>query len=243
MRQLGPQVLMALAGIAALGASARAADPVSPAQLAEARTFLDQYTALSRSQAPEFYGLYSDRATIHARVQGQMNEVAFSGQSYKAWGQQLLVAHRIAIDISEFHGATVEQRGNRTIIRAKRLALDRCFWDVNYQLTLRRELGFLRIVDERFATDRNSACPPVQEKSSSVVGEDALLGQIPAQRGWRPMSREEIAQMALRLAEEAAAKRRGSMQLPQPALASVEVRASSTVTGDPDPVLITPVER
>jgi len=244
MRKRVSAVLMVLAGVVALlGASARAADPVNPAQLAEARAFLDQYAALSRSQSPEFYDLYSDRATVHARAQGQATEVAFSGRSYKVWGRQLLLAHRIAIDDSEFHEATVQQRGSRTIIRAKRLASSHCFWDLNYQLMLEHESGLLRIVDERFSTDRNSACPLIQERSSNDLHQDVLLGQIPDMRGWHPMSQEEIAQTALRLAEEAAAKHRGSLQPPQPAPALAAAGTPSTPPVDPYSVLITPVER
>ena len=244
MRQFRTRVLIALAGLVALmGASARAADPVNPAQLAEVRAFLDQYAALSRSQSPDFYDLYSDHATVHARIKGQVNEVAFSGRSYKDWSRQLLLAHRIAIDVSEFRDAMIEQRRGRIIIRAKRFADSRCFWDVDYQVALEREANFLKIVDERFTSAPEGVCQARQAASVSELRADVGSHSFAvASPPWRPMTQEEIARSALKLAREVAGSRNDKAAAsPIPPIVDVAaVRA--TRTADPERILITPAD-
>ena len=49
---------------------ASAAEPVRSVDIVESSAFLEGYRAASEAQSADFYDLYSDRAVIHAHIQG-----------------------------------------------------------------------------------------------------------------------------------------------------------------------------
>ena len=139
---------------------ASAAEPVRSVDIVESSAFLEGYRAASEAQSADFYDLYSDRAVIHARIQDQSQGIAFQGRAFKAWGRQLLMEGRAALDGSIFRDATVEQRGRRLLIRAKRYSTTRCYWDPTYRVGIEREGLSYRIVDERLTTNPTAHCVP-----------------------------------------------------------------------------------
>jgi hypothetical protein len=82
----------------------------------------------------------------------------FDGRAFKRWGRELLEAGRISLDSSTFREATVQQRGSRLIIRAKRYSTTNCYWDDGYQMSIEREGASDRIIDERLAANLTSHC-------------------------------------------------------------------------------------
>jgi hypothetical protein len=211
-------ILIALQSFAA---AAPAAEAVRSVDIVESSAFLEGYRAASEAQSAEFYDLYSDRAVIHARVQDQGQGIAFQGRAFKAWGRQLLKEGRAALDGSIFRDATVEQRGIRLLIRAKRYSTTRCYWDPTYQLGIEREGPSYRIVDERLTTNPTAHCVPehaVVNASESMTlppREFSLSPAISSVRpfdpqstaSWHPLSQQELADKAMQLAQQMAAAR------------------------------------
>jgi hypothetical protein len=189
--------------------------------IVESSAFLEGYRAASEAQSADFYDLYSERAVIHARVQDQSQGIAFQGRAFKAWGRQLLTEGRAALDGSIFRDATVEQRGNRLLIRAKRYSTTRCYWDPTYQVGIEREGPSYRIVDERLTTNPTAHCAPehaVANASGSITPpppEFTLSPPISSVRpfdpqstaSWHPLSQQELADKAMQLAQQMAAAR------------------------------------
>lgn len=183
-----------------------AGEPVDSLGIVEAQAFLEEYQAASAAQSASFYDLYSDRAVIHARIQGNDQGMAFQGRAFKEWGRELIERHRAAPDASEFHEATVEERGARLIVRAKRYSIKHCYWDLNYRVAIEKEGVSYRIVDEHLTTNPSGLC------SNSVITPAPTPISVSADsRGrltreqrplWRPLSQDELAQAALRLAAE-----------------------------------------
>lgn len=235
MKRSLPLVFGALAVLAGLlplqtkRLSALAAEPVSSLVLVEAKTFLDQYHSFSSAQSPDFYDLYSDRAVVHAHIQGQDKGVAFQGRAYKQWGRTLLQSGRAALDGSVFRDATVEQRGDRLVIHAKRYSTTRCYWDPTYLVGIEKEGAAYRIVEERLGTNPGGRCgasdaasfAPVAAAGSSPVGSgyagmpasnfsgvtsSANVPGLAAGSEFHPMSQQEIADTAMRMAQEIAAQ-------------------------------------
>jgi hypothetical protein len=235
MRRSLPLVFGALAVLAGLlpfqikSLSALASEPVSSLELVEAKAFLDQYRGISHSQSPDFYDLYSDRAVVHAHIQGQATGVAFQGRAYKQWGRTLLQSGRAALDGSVFRDATVEQRGDRLVIHAKRYSTTRCYWDPTYLVGIEKEGAAYRIVEERLATNPGARCgasddgsvAPVAGAASPPVGSGYVgaptsnfsgvtsSADVPGPSGapeFHPMSQQEIADTAMRMAQEIAAQ-------------------------------------
>ena len=162
---IGTVVLIALPPFAA-----SATEPVRSVDIVEASAFLEGYRAASEAHSVDFYDLYSDRAVVHVRIQDHERGVAFQGRAFKAWGRQLLTEGRSAPDSSIFHEATVEQRGTRLLIRAKRYSTAKCYWDLSYQVGIEREGTSFRIVDERLTTQPTASC-----RSAGAV--DQCLGE------------------------------------------------------------------
>jgi hypothetical protein len=194
---------------------ASGAEPVRSMEVVESGAFLEGYRAASEAQSVDFYDLYSDRAVIHIRIQDR--GIAFQGRAFKAWGRQLLKEGRTALDASIFRDATVEQRGNRLLIRAKRYSTTRCYWDLTYQLGIEREGPSYRIVDERLTTNPGARCGPERiaadvSRSMTPLTPESSLSLTPggprsldAQRPvWRPLSQQELADKALQLAQQLA---------------------------------------
>jgi hypothetical protein len=209
---IGTIILIALPPFAA-----SATEPVRSVDIVEASAFLEGYRVASEAHSVDFYDLYSDRAVVHVRIQGHERGVAFQGRAFKAWGRQLLTDGRSAPDSSIFHEATVEQRGARLLIRAKRYSTARCYWDLGYQVGIEREGSSLRIVDERLTTQPTASC-----RSTPVVinisGNTALVtpfDRMPSPMSdspesmtpWHPLSQQELADKAMQLAQQLAAAR------------------------------------
>jgi hypothetical protein len=224
--------LLLLVGLAA--ASASAAEPVRPTDLIEATSFLETYRAASEAHRPDFYDLYSDRAIVHVSIRAQASGAAFQGRAFKAWGQKLLADRQAVPDVSAFRDVTVEQRGKRLVIRAKRYSLARCFWDSQYLVAIEREGASHRIVEEHLTMDPSARCgltaDGLDAPSYHARPEPAapLLNIIPppaVRPDWHPLSAEAIeAEATRRVLEEQ--QRRGEAALER---ASV-VRASGEAT-------------
>jgi hypothetical protein len=200
---------------------ASAAEPVRSVDIVESSAFLEGYRAASEAQGADFYDLYSDRAVIHARIQNHEPGIAFQGRAFKAWGRQLLKEGRAALDGSIFRDATVEQRGSRLLIRAKRYSTTRCYWDPTYQVGIEREGPSYRIVDERLTTNPTAHCvpehavvnasrsltPPPPEFNLSPTSGGARPLDSQGIAGWHPLSQQELADKAMQLAQQMAAAR------------------------------------
>jgi hypothetical protein len=211
-------ILIALQSFAA---AASAAEPVRSVDIVESSAFLEVYRAASEAQSANFYDLYSDRAVIHARIQNHEQGIAFQGRAFKAWGRQLLREGRAALDGSIFRDATVEQRGSRLLIRAKRYSTTRCYWDPTYQVGIEREGPSYRIVDERLTANPTTHCVPehaVVNASGSITlspPEFTLSPRSGSVRpldsqgiaSWHPLSQQELADKAMQLAQQMAAAR------------------------------------
>jgi hypothetical protein len=206
----GALIAMSLASFAAT-----AAEPVRSVELVESSAFLEGYRSASEAQSADFYDLYSDRAIVHVRVQDHEQGIAFQGRAFKAWGRQLLKEGRAAPDGSIFQEASVEQRGTRLLIRAKRFSTCKCYWDLSYQVGIEREGASYRIVDERLTTQPAASCASTHARRNasaspvSVTPADATLATIGNLRApnsenltWHPLSQQELADEAMRLAQQ-----------------------------------------
>jgi len=242
-------------GVAALPSTeerASAGEPVDSVAIVEARAFLDEYQTSSEAASPLFYDLYSDRAMIHARIEGQEQGIVFQGHAYKQWGRDLAASRRAAPDASEFREATVEERGGRLVIRAKRYSVTRCFWDLHYAVGIEREGVSYRIVDEHLTTNPTGVCAPGRSASdpmappvtASVAADAGRESMIVAQRPpWRPLSPDEIAESARRLARQSAARNAGGVgntaaDVPLPARPA----ALTVATSPPETLWVMPTE-
>jgi hypothetical protein len=207
--------------------AASATEPVRSVDIVEASAFLEGYRVASEAHSVDFYDLYSDRAVVHVRIQGHERGVAFQGRAFKAWGRQLLTDGRSAPDSSIFHEATVEQRGTRLLIRAKRYSTAKCYWDLNYQVGIEREGTSFRIVDERLTTQPAASCrstgggintsgnsawvTPFDYTGAPMSGS---LRALDSERmaPWHPLSQQELADKAMQLAQQLAAARASQSQ-------------------------------
>jgi len=218
---------------------ASGAEPVRSVEIVESGAFLEGYLAASEAQSVDFYDLYSDRAVIHIRTQDQDRGIAFQGRAFKAWGRQLLKEGRTGLDASIFRDATVEQRGNRLLIRAKRYSATRCYWDLTYQVGIEREGLSYRIVDERLTTNPGARCGPeriaadVSRSMTPLTPEFSLsptLGSArpldPRSAEWRPLSQQELADKAMQLAEQLASAH-AALSSPTNAAATASVGAAA----------------
>jgi hypothetical protein len=210
------------AGLIALQSTpVSAAEPVRSVDIVESSAFLEGYRAASEAQSADFYELYSDGAIIHTRIQDHDQGIAFQGRAFKAWGRQLLKDGRAGPDGSIFRDATVEQRGSRLLIRAKRYSTTRCYWDPNYQVGIEREGSSYRIVDERLTTNPTAHCvpdrttadasrsmtlPPPEFSLLPTTGSVRLLAP-PSTVDWHPLSQQELADKAMQLAQQITAAR------------------------------------
>lgn len=196
---------------------ASGAESVRSMEIVESEAFLEGYRATSEAQSADFYDLYSDRAVIHIRTLDQDRGIAFQGRAFKAWGRQLLKERRAGVDGSVFRDATVEQRGSRLLIRAKRYSTTRCYWDLTYQVGIEREGTSYRIVDERLTTSPAARCGPervtadVARSMTPTPSEPGL--SLPSESArrldarsteWRPLSQRELADKAMQLAQQMA---------------------------------------
>jgi hypothetical protein len=198
-----------------------AAEPVRSVDIVESSAFLEGYRAASEAQSAKFYELYSDRAVIHVRIPDHDQGIAFQGRAFKAWGRQLLAEGRAGPDGSVFRDATVEQRGNRLLIRAKRYSSTRCYWDSGYQVGIEREGSTYRIVDERLTMSPITHCPggrttadvsrgmiaPPPEFPLAPAPASVRLLDPPSALDWHPSSQEELGERAMRLAQQMLAAR------------------------------------
>ena len=201
--------------------SAQAAEAVDSLSLYDAKGFLDSYRTANAAQIPGFFDLYSDRAVVHARVQGQDKGFAFDGRMYKQLGKELLSSHRSVLDGSVFRDVTVEQRGKRLVIRGKRYSMTRCYWDRDYEMGLEKEGTTYRILEERLTINQAAHCDGA---TSALAPSNAGYGNAgnapyaiqppapPAVGGYHPLSPDEIASQATRMAQEYALVARNAAQ-------------------------------
>jgi hypothetical protein len=248
LRHAGTAIAVTLLALRSL--PVLAAEPVRSVDIVEASAFLEGYRAASEAQNPDFYDLYSDRAVIHARIQDHDQGIAFQGRAFKAWGRQLLQERRTGLDGSIFRDVTVEQRGSRLLIRAKRYSTTRCYSDPTYRVGIEREGLSYRIVDERLTTNPYAHCVPEPTKTDATlrlpqpefgVLSTAGNGRLPDSEGamgWHPLSERELADQAMRLAQQIAAARAATASSSPTASAhpvvSAEGSASVAFTGRGD---------
>lgn len=187
-----------------------------PEDIVAASAFLEAYRTASEAQSGEFYDLYSDRAVIRARTEERTPGVAFQGRTFKAWGRQLLRDGRTGLDASIFHHVSVEQHGNRLLIRAQRYSTTRCYWDPQYQVGIEREGTSYRIVDEHLTTHPGATCgiaapamAALQGVPMPAPGLDRPFPASPPRNSVPPMiipanpsSDEELARQAIELAQQ-----------------------------------------
>ena len=196
---------------------AAAREPVDSIGVVETTAFLEQYRSLGETQSLDFYDLYSDRASVHAHVEGQPKGLVFQGRAYKQWGRDLLRNGHALLDASVFRDATVEQRGSRLVVRAKRYSTVRCYWDSTYQVGIEKEGMSYRIVEERLTLNPGARCdartagiragtaadaPTTATTPNAAVATSDASGDA----SWHPMSQDEIAAAALRIAQQTAAQ-------------------------------------
>jgi hypothetical protein len=214
-------VLGLVAGIAPFYSTADSAKvpPVDSLAIVDAKDFLERYRTLNSTQSPEFFDLYSDRAIVHAQVIGQTQGVSFQGRAYKQWARALLQRGRAGLDGSMFREATVEQRGTRLVLRAKRYSLAHCYWDVTFQVGIEKEEAVYLIIEERFAVNLSARCDAADSRVVSLGGGDdgaALGGNSPSlvrtdisppSGGYHPLTQQEIADTAWRLGQQITASK------------------------------------
>jgi hypothetical protein len=190
-------VLGLVAGIAPFYSTADSAKvpPVDSLAIVDAKDFLERYRTLNSTQSPEFFDLYSDRAIVHAQVIGQTQGVSFQGRAYKQWARALLQRGRAGLDGSMFREATVEQRGTRLVLRAKRYSLAHCYWDV----TARCDAADSRVVSLGGGDDGAA----LGGNSPSLVRTDIS----PPSGGYHPLTQQEIADTAWRLGQQITASK------------------------------------
>ena len=245
LKRLGMACIAILSALPLLRAAA--SEPVRSMEIIESSAFLEGYRAASTAQSADFYDLYSDRAVIHVRVQDHEQGMAFQGRAYKAWGREQLRQGRTGLDGSIFHEPTVEQRGGRLLIRAKRYSTTRCYWDVNYQVGIEREGSAYRIVDERLTTQPNAHCsgehasgasPNIAMLSWSELSparsiDNVRVADVENSPRWHPLSQQELTDKAMQLAQQMAAARaaqsRAGGVAPLPAAAGRDSPSTASV--------------
>jgi hypothetical protein len=140
------------------GLPALAQTQVNSVAIEDARVFLAQYAAQSYQQSVQFLDLYSDRAWVRAKIEGQDKAHVFDGRSYKRWVREALASGKVALDASQFREVTLERRGARLVIRAKRYSANRCYEDGGYLVGIERDGPRYVIVEERITTQPASRC-------------------------------------------------------------------------------------
>jgi len=133
------------------------------------------------------------------------------------------------------------------VIHAKRYSTTRCYWDPTYLVGIEKEGAAYRIVEERLGTNPGGRCgasdaasfAPVAAAGSSPVGSgyagmpasnfsgvtsSANVPGLAAGSEFHPMSQQEIADTAMRMAQEIAAQYQPQTSAP----ASVSPPASAS---------------
>jgi hypothetical protein len=225
--------------IALQSSRAAVAEPVRSMEIVESGAFLEAYRAASEAQSADFYDLYSDRAVIRIRTPDPDRGVAFQGRAFKAWGRQLLEEGRTGLDGSIFRDATVEQRGGRLLIRAKRYSTTRCYWDLSYQVGIEREGLSYRIVDERLTANPAARCGPQGVAADASGSRNPPRSELelaptlrvsrplnPQSAEWRPLSQQELADKAMQLAQQMATAH-AALSTPTIAAATTSINATA----------------
>ncbi|MEO8188358.1 MAG: hypothetical protein ABI580_13450, partial [Burkholderiaceae bacterium] len=151
--------------------TAVAASTVDASLVEQSKAFLRRYAELSATQSPELLDLYSDKATIRARAADRAGATTVvDGRSFKALMRESMLRGRAEADASNFHQGTVEQRGERLLIRARRYSANRCYWDDEYTVVLVREQSGWVILEETMATQMESRCSVTQLAAGSNGG-------------------------------------------------------------------------
>lgn len=152
-----------------------AAGHVDSSSIEEAKAFLRHYVRLSAAPNGELLALYSERAVVRARAADHPTDNVFQGSAYKQWGLALVLSRKAVLDASVFKDATVERRAGRLVIRARRYAINRCYWDGNYLLGIEREAGQWRIVEERMTTQPQASCSAAQAQADHSLHHNNAL--------------------------------------------------------------------
>jgi hypothetical protein len=155
-----------LAAVAGAAGAAERAD-FDPGQ--EARTFLLRYAGLTGTADVATVNLYRDDARIRVATVVEGRETQAGIVVGKEWKRRLRAGWfdgSAKLEASSFQGASVARQGNRLIIRARRYAQARCYWDRGYAVVIEPDrIGQFQIVEERLSLERASSCPP-----STVAG-------------------------------------------------------------------------
>ena len=148
--------------------TAVAASTVDASLVEQSKAFLRRYAELSATQSPELLDLYSDKATIRARAADRAGATTVvDGRSFKALMRESMLRGRAEADASNFHQGTVEQRGERLLVRARRYSANRCYWDDVYVMVLVREQSGWVILEETISTQMESRCSATQAAAGS----------------------------------------------------------------------------
>jgi hypothetical protein len=225
MRKASSASIVTLLFIAWNGKSLAATPGVDVQSLIDARDFLEGYRIADAGDAPLF-DLYSDHALVHIRVQGQPQAFSLQGRAFKQWRQEQARIGQPRLQGSVFQAARVERRGEKLLIRARRYSGTYCYWDEDYRVTIAKEGLNERIVDEHLTLQPTSHCqisPQVQAPNTALVTASPSWNSPSTPNAavpWRPLSHDEIAAMAIRMARDTAAKTRASAQVGAPSSAA-----------------------
>ena len=222
----------------ALNGEILAATPEVDVQgLMDARDFLEGYRVADAGDA-QLSDLYSDRALVHIRVEGQPQAFSLQGRTFKQWRQEQASMGQLRLQRSVFQAARVERRGELLLIRARRYSATYCYWDDNYRVTIAKEGVNERIVDEHLTLQPGSHCQ-IGSQDQAPNGASAAAGLSwntpnPANAAnvvpWHPLSHDDIAAMALRMARDTADRSPASARAAAPSFAA---------PASPDPKLST----
>lgn len=149
--------------VAAWPTAAHASDgPLRPIDPREAKAFFERYVELAQQQDAALADLYAEDARIRARQRlpnGANRIIDLSGAQYRQLIRQTYSGTASGRDRSEYSDVIIESTGEHVRIRAKRHAVRKCYWDVNYNLVIaRRADGRLRVVEENLDTHPQAHC-------------------------------------------------------------------------------------
>ena len=172
-------LLISVVVMCSLPKAAAAAATVDPSLVEEAKSLLRRYAELSATQSSLLLDLYSDKATIRLLLAATAaTSTLIDGRSFKALMRESMLKGSAEADASNFHQGTVEQRGERLLVRARRYSANRCYWDDAYVVVLVREQSGWVILEETIATQMESRCSASQ-LATGVNGSRVGVAPLP----------------------------------------------------------------
>lgn len=119
-----------------------AALPLEQWRSYEARIFFKSYSDFANTNNPELIKLYHDGAVILANISHDASNpklTKLSGETWKKFLIETFEKSRQPSEISSYHNAQAQGRGNFIEIRAERYVHNRCYWDRNFRLVIKKD--------------------------------------------------------------------------------------------------------